>query len=381
VTQYDFKEALMRGNRKLVTVALLLIVLTALAGAAYLYLDMTRSAAMTEPSNQDVAPEPEPVMTTDIVVAIQTIPSGYRITLGENAIALQPWPNESLPPAGTYYTALADLDGQFARSEIPRGMYVVTDMIGRAGGMMAVSGSAAALFEPEDRVAYAIPFDTQGAIGWAVKPGDRVDVLAALRTEPIYTDFLERGVKQFSYLLSGEEGEVAQSSLFGSFELLPNGQWAAIFPVDAQPAIKPALLVQMTVQDAIVWHVGTWQDSSTVNAGGVSGTNDAETQETQQAAVLPPVPVQRREVELVTLLVTRQDALILKYLHDMGADLDLALRPKGMTGGIIPTQPVWFRYILDKYDLPDTMPDDPVGPVQMRTPLEVLPEPTPALEE
>ena len=363
----------MRGNRKLVTVALLLIVLTVLAGAAYLYLQGTMGPATTpEPWDEDAAPQEQPVMTTDIVVAIQTIPSGHRITLEENAVALQPWPNESLPPGGTYYTDLADLDGQFARSEIPRGMYVLTDMIGRAGGMMAVSGSAAALFEPDDRVAYAIPFDTQGAIGWAVRPGDRVDVLAALKTEPLYNDFLESGVKQFTYLLSGAEGEAAQTGQFGTFEQLPNGQWAAIFPVDKQPAIKPALLVQMTVQDAIVWHVGTWDDTSPINSASPSDMG-GEGMESQQ-----PVPVntvQNRDVELVTLLVTRQDALILKYLHEMGADLDLALRPKGMTGGIIPTQPVWFRYILDRYDLPDTMPDDPVGPVEIRLPLEILPEP------
>ncbi len=367
----------MRGNRRLVTVALLLIVLTALAGAAYVYLTMMVPVTATEPADDQMVPEAEPVMTTDVVVAIQTIPSGHQIKLGENAVALQPWPNESLPPEGTYYTDLAELDGQFTRTEIPRGMYVLADMIGRAGGMMNVSGSAAALFEPEDRVAYALPFDTQGAIGWAVKPGDRVDVLAALKTEPIYNDFLEKGVKQFSYLLSGEEGEVAQSSPFGSFELLPNGQWAAIFPVEAQPAIKPALMVQMTVQDAIVWHVGNWNDTSPVSAAPASGTGIEEL----QAAPTPIVGETHRDVELVTLLVTRQDALILKYLHEMGADLDLALRPKGMTGGIIPTQPVWFRYILDKYDLPDTMPDDRVGPVQIRTPLEVLPEPLPDLEQ
>jgi Flp pilus assembly protein CpaB len=367
----------MRGNRRLVTIALLLIVLTALAGAAYVYLNMMGPGEATEPLGEDMTPAAEPVLTTDVVVAIQTIPSGHQITLEENAVALQPWPNESLPPEGTYYTDLAELDGQFARTEIPRGMYVLTDMIGRAGGMIAVSGSAAALFEPDDRVAYAIPFDTQGAIGWAVKPGDRVDVLAALRTEPVYSDFLENGVKQFSYLLTGAENEVAQSSPFGSFELLPNGQWAAIYPVDSQPAIKPSLLVQMTVQDAIVWHVGIWEDATPSSAAPVV----TEGGEGMAAAPTPIATEGRREVELVTLLVTRQDALILKYLHEMGADLDLALRPKGMTGGIIPTQPIWFRYILDKYDLPDTMPDDPVGPVQIRTPLEVLPAPTPAPEQ
>lgn len=367
----------MRGNRRLVVIALVLIALAALAGGAYLYLTMIRPGATPAPGEEEVPlEEPEPVLTTDIVVAIQTIPSGHQITLEENAVALQPWPNESLPPEGTYYTDVAELDGKFARVEIPRGMYILQDMIGRPGGMIAVSGSSAALFEPEDRVAYAIPFDTQGAIGWAVEPGDRVDVLAALKIEPIYTDFLEDGVKQFTYLLSGEEEEVLQSSPFGSFELLPNGQWAAIYPVDTQPAVKPALVVQMTVQDAIVWHVGDWQETAVTAAPAASDTEGAGS----EAAPTPVVANAYQQVELVTLLVTRQDALILKYLHEMGSDLDLALRPKGMTGGVVVTQPIWFRYILDKYELPDVMPDDPVGPVEIRPPLEVLPTPTPLPE-
>jgi Flp pilus assembly protein CpaB len=367
----------MRGNRRLVVIALVLIVLTVLAGGAYLYLNMMRPQATPMPEEGEATPEPEPVLTTDIVVAIQTIPSGHQITLEENAVALQPWPNESLPPVGTYFTDVSELEGKFARVEVPRGMYIVQDMIGRPGGMIAVSGSAAALFEPDDRVAYAIPFDTQGAIGWAIEPGDRVDVLTALKIEPIYTDFFADGVKQFTYLLSGAEDEVSQSSPFGSFELLPNGQWAAIYPVDAQPAIKPAIVVQMTVQDAIVWHVGNWEKTAAVAPAPVP-QSDLEGATTESS--VPEVEPVRQEIELVTLLVTRQDALILKYLHEMGADLDLALRPKNMTGGVVVTQPIWFRYILDKYELPAMMPDDPLGPVPIRSPLEVLPEPTPLPE-
>ena len=94
-----------------------------------------------------------------------------------------------------------------------------------------------------------------------------------------------------------------------------------------------------------------------------------------------PVPEEAREVELVTLLVTREDALVLKYLFEMGADLDLALRPAGVTGTLLQTQPIWFRYILDKYQLPDSMPDDAVAPVQVHPPLEALPEPVEVPQE
>ena len=84
-------------------------------------------------------------------------------------------------------------------------------------------------------------------------------------------------------------------------------------------------------------------------------------------------------IEPVTLLVTREDVLVLKYLLEMGADLDLVLRPAGYTDTVIQTQPVWLRYIIDRYQLPDTMPDLPVAPKEVREPLELptLAPPTP----
>jgi Flp pilus assembly protein CpaB len=371
----------MRGNRGLVVFALVLIVLAGLTGAAYLYL-RGRNAQEQAP---EVAPEVAPVETVDIVVAIQNVARGMQISVEDNAIALQAWPTENLPYE--YYTSIEEVDGKFARMEIPRGMPVLPDMVGRPGGMLSVSGSAAALFEPEDRVAYAIPFDVQGAVGWAVEPGDRVDVLAALNMVPVYTEFYADGVKQFTYLQSGGEDAAAQTSPFGRFELLPNGQWAAIYPLEAEVAVDPALMVQMTVQDAVVWHVGTWE--ADVEAA-VMPSDEAAAAETDggplgglggPAAAPTPVPLQEeRTVELVTLLVTREDALILKYLYEMGADLDLALRPAGVTGTVLQTQPIWFRWIVEKYQLPGEMPDYPVGPSPIHPPLEVLPEPTPTPE-
>ncbi len=373
----------MRGNRSLVIIALVLIVLAIVAGGAYIYLQMLRPDG--QPDLEAAAtPVPEPVDMIEIVVAIQNIPRGMQISAEDNAIALQEWPRENLPYE--YYTDIEEVDGRFARMEIPRGWPVTPDVVGRPGGMLSVSGSAAALFEPEDRVAYAVPFDVQGAVGWAIEPGDRVDVLAALKIKPVYTDFLEAGVKQFTYLLSGEEGEVAQTSPFGEFELLPNGRWAAIYPLDTQTSAEPALLVQMTVQDAVVWHVGKWTEeeaATPTDEPAAAGEGGALTEAPAPAAAPTPTVLEedKQEIELVTLLVTREDALVLKYLHEMGADLDLALRPANFTGTVLQTQPIWFRYILDKYQLPDTMPDDPVGPVSIRPPLEALPEPTPMPEE
>jgi len=268
--------------------------------------------------------------------------------------------------------------------DIPLGMPVMPSMIGQPGGMLSVGGSAAALFSPNERVAYAIPMDTQGAVAWALKPGDHVDVMAALDMVAVSSESVTEGIKQFTYL--DEPDLPTQTSVFGRFEQLPNGRWAAIYPVDAATTLLPTMFVQMTVQDAIVWHVGIWQDepaagaavtSSTAPAGETTGLlGNAPLEVATPAPVLPSY----RDIEPVTLLVTREDALVLKYLIEMGADLDLVLRPVGFTETVLQTQPVWFRYILDKYQLPADIPDEPVAPAAIRAPLELLPLVTPTEE-
>lgn len=366
----------MRGNRSLVVIALILIVLVVVAGGAYYYFTQIAAPADEPPVDATVEVE-EVVETTEIVVSIQSIPRGKQISQEDNAIEMQEWPNENLPTE--YYTDMAEVEGKYALLNIPRGMPILPDMIGRPGGMLSVSGSAAALFGPDDRVAYAIPMDTQGAVAWALEPGDRVDVLASIAMESSEAEFSQEGIKQFTYLETPELP--SQTSLFGKFEQLPNGRWAAIYPVETPGSNIPTHFVQLTVQDAQVWHIGTWQEDQPQAATAAEPEGEGALGEAGEAAPTPMPELQEvRDVEPVTLLVTREDALILKYLHEMGADLDLVLRPAGREGTVIQTQPVWFRYILDKYQLPNTMPEEPVAPSSVREPLELLPVQTPEPE-
>jgi len=377
----------MRGNRTLLIVAVLLIILVVVAGGVYLYLQSQNGPE--EVALFEETPTPEPIVYTDIVIAMQNINRGLEIRVEDNAIALQRWPQDALPPE--YYTAVEEIDGKFARMDIPRGMPILPNMLGAPGGMLAASGSAAALFEPADRVAYAIPMDTQGAVAWALKPGDRVDVIAALSITSLDPQLAAETTKRFTTLVDDPDMPT-QSGYYGHFELLPNGRYAGVTGIITNAFTS--LIVQLTVQDAIVWHVGLWQDvepsavatpapaapvaPETSDGGLLGGGGAAPAPVAAPVAASVPALVEYRDVEPVTLLVTREDALVLKYLLEMGADLDLVLRSAGFTGTVIQTQPVWFRYILDKYQLPDTMPTDVVAPAPVRRPLEVPPMVTPA---
>ncbi|MEA3395833.1 MAG: SAF domain-containing protein [Chloroflexota bacterium] len=373
----------MRGNKTLVFIALFLILVV--VGGYFWWQSRSPVEEVVE-----ITPTEEPSRTVDIVVAAQSIARGKLILAEDNAVIMQSWPEDLLPLV--YFDSLELVDGKFARMEIPRGVPVVPDMLGQPGGMLAVSGSSAALFET-GRVGYAIPMDTQGAVGWAPLPGDHVDVLAAIKLIPVDTEFQSPLPNMFQSLprpeeVQSETGVEAISGIYGRFENLPNGQAAVIYPFDA--AALPNLVVQMTVQDAIVWHIGAWQEEE--GEAQVPGTTTEATEEASggvlgegsgaQETPTPPPPaiIEPIRIDLITLLVTRQDAVVLKYLLEMGADLDLVLRPAGDTAPAI-TEPVWLRYVLDKYQIPDTMPDLPIAPTPVREMLELTPLATPAPEE
>ncbi|MDX9954342.1 MAG: SAF domain-containing protein [Anaerolineae bacterium] len=353
----------MRSNRGLLLIILLLI-LVGIGGFFWLRL---RGAQNTPES--EMTPTEPPQELVEIVVAAQDIPRGQRIIVEDLAVVLQPWPKEALPLE--YFNTTQDVDQKFARMDIARGMPLAPSMLGQPGGMLSVGGSAAALFE-SGYVAYTIPMDAQGAVAWAPMPGDRVDVIAAIQLVTVDPEFQSGLPNRFISLPAGE-GEQVLSGDYGRFEALPNGQDAFIY--QSGPGF-PNLAVLMTVQNAIVWRVGTWNEpetqvaaepeTRTEQAGGLLGSTAAQPQATPVAA-----PVLRGDVEPITLLVYPQDSLVLKYLMEMGADLDLVLRSAADTDLVI-TEPVWLRYIMDKYQLPDQPSDLPVAVTPIRPPL-VLP--------
>ncbi len=368
----------MRGNRR-VLVILGVLLLVVIVGGYFVWSNLNQGGEIPEETGE-IPPEERP--RTQIVVAAQNIPRGQQLRVEDGAVRMQPWPDDALP--AEYFDALDQVDGTFARMEIPNGMPILPRMLGDPTTALEVYGSAAALFGDTGKRAYVIPMDTQGSVAWAIRPGDRVDVLAALKLMPADEEFQTPLPNLFMSLPSGAEGETALSGTYGRFETLPNGQPGLIFP-SAQA--HPYLVVQLTVQDAVVWQVGIWPDTETdaMQPTGVSaqpqqeGGGLATGAQPPAQATPPPAPVQRSEVEPITLLVTPQDALVLKYLVEMGADLDLALRAANDTAPVI-TEPVWLSYILDRYQIPDMAPGLPVIPTPVSR-LQLTPLAPEAVEE
>ncbi len=364
----------MRGRKTLI---IILVVLINLAFVGYLLLNnMRKSAQETEPIVPETA---TPLPYVGIVVSAQDpIPRGWRFTSGDGAASVKQWPIDELPSAG-YFSSLEQLDNMYAVEDIPIGRPILQSML---------SEKPIAAF-PEGRVGYGVPMDVQGGLGWHIQEGDHVDVLAAIKLVNTDPEFQSRMPNLFQTIPepagAGEASVMSLSGVYGRFETLPNGTAAMILP-NGDPFAQ--VVVQMTVQDAIVWRVGAQHTVDTGETAVVPEATVAATpapsggiipqpQSQQPAVASSAVPLTRGDVELVTLLVTPQDALILKYFYEIGADLDLVLRAPNDTNYWI-TGAVGSRYILDRYQIPQTPSDLPVAPTDLRIPLELTPFATPS---
>jgi len=299
----------MRRGRIFIIIGIILVV-----GAVAVWLIFLRGGPPPSTPVPDVEGTPQaelPSSMTEVVVAVQNIPRGMRITEDINAVALQSWPEDTVPEGAV--TDLEAVYGRIARVDIVRWMPILEDMLTEETGDLGAVGSDPALHIPPGKVAYALPVARYSSVAWALRPGDHVDVI----------------------LQGGPEGRL---------EVLPNS-W--LVNMSASEGQRPRLVTQLTIQDAVVLHVGEWPvEEAQPPAGGEQPEEEGQ-----------PAPPPRAEVEPLTLIVTRQDAMVLDHALAAGARINLLLRPAGDTG-LTTTDSVTLQYIMDRFsiELPPKLP-------------------------
>jgi pilus assembly protein CpaB len=326
----------------------LVVVLVALLAAVFFWLRQPPSAPGPETGEEEGTPTGPPEGMVEIVVAAQDIPRGNRIT--NDSVQTAAWPEESLPEG-----ALDNLDsalGRFARVEIVRGVPVIENMLTEEIVDLGAVGSDAAVQIPEGKVAIALPVGRYAAVAWALQPGDHVDVILSFQLEDLDEEFQTTLPNSFT-CVQPLEGEGCQSGRLGRLEVLPNGWVVNLYP-DGEP--RSRLLTQMSVQDATVLRVGEWpvEEGAPAQAQPEEGEEVVVEEEGQQPA---PV-IERASIEPLTLIVAHQDAMVLKYAQEVGADIDLVLRSAKDSGQAVDTDTVTLQYIFDRFnmELPPKLP-------------------------
>jgi pilus assembly protein CpaB len=333
----------MRGGRMLVIIGLIVLV-GAVAVGVLLWVrgrEPEPGPPSVEPGEAEIYVPPEG--TQEIVVAAQDIPRGTSIT--SDTVKLEAWPEGSIPEEAL--TNVEGALGRIARVDIVLEMPITEGMLTDEPGDLAAMGSDAALQIPPGKVAYALAVSGNSSVAWAIRPGDHVDAVISLLVAELDEEF-QTILPNTASCVQPPEGEECQSGVMGRLEVLPNGWVVNLTPGETQ---RPRMVTQLTVQDAIVLRVGDWPVEEEAVAEGVEQLEQPEGVEGE------PTPPARAPVELVTLVVTPQDAMVLKYVEELGASVDLVLRSAGDTDPVT-TDSITLQYILERFniELPPKLP-------------------------
>ncbi len=331
----------MRRSRTFILLAIVLLLL-----AAALFILLNRPA----PPPQTVQPTAQAVPTTKIVVAFQNIPRGGQIITG--AVGLFDWPTTQVPPSAYKEADISRVVGKFAKIDIPQGLPIVPAWLATSPAEAAAAGgSIAALAIQPGKVGVAfpfrstypekenLPFDRRDkevsprllSVAYAVQPGDRVDVMACFWVYEIDKDFQSRLPNKIGYIDPQNPSKPVEG-LAGRPVVAPGGVPGVEAPAEPQ---LPRMVCQWTVQNARVLGLGDWGvpvvAPTPAPGGGPTPT---------PAPALP---------NGATLEVDPQDALVLKYARETGAQIDLVLRAAGDKESRFSTEAVTLQYIFERF--------------------------------
>jgi len=347
----------MRGGRILIIIGII-VLLGAIVVGVVLWMGARTASEMAETMVEELEAGIEgeegvpyaPLLEgmQEIVVAAQNVPRGSRIT--SDAVQMAIWPEESVPDG-----ALTDVEqalDRITRVDVVLDMPVTARMLTDEPGDLAAAGSDVALRIPTGKVAYALPVARYSSVAWALQPGDHVDVLISLLVVEMDEEF-QAALPNNASCVQPPEGEDCRGGVMGRLEVLANGWVVNLTPGEQQ---RPRLVTQLTVQDATVLRVGDWPMEEEAEPGG-EGEGEGEGEEEPQEGEEPIERPSRASVEPLTLIVTPQDAMVLKYAEELGANIDLVLRSAGDTDPVT-TDSVTLQYIFDRFnvEIPPKLP-------------------------
>jgi pilus assembly protein CpaB len=330
---------------------LLALILIGIALAAFLFL---RGIGPTTTGGE---PEATPmVRDANIVIAAQDIPRGAKIPA--DAVLVSKIPSDMV--VETMARDIGEVVGRRARMDIARGIPITTNMVTDQAGDVLGTGSDASLAIPPGFTAIAVPMSRLSGVAYALRDGDSVDVLVSILIVDIDAEF-QSILPNLSSVLAGPDGVLTsfvvdsfdpQSGNVQATEPRPVGRvetdvsTGELLYLRASEEQRPRLVTQRLIENATVLHVGTFAFEDEVLTTELVPT-EGEGQGEEGAQVTRV----RRPPDVITLIVSPQDALALNYAMKSGAvDITLTLRgPDDATQ--FETSSVSLQYLLDNYGI------------------------------
>ena len=344
----------MRRGRVFIYLALILIL-----GLVAVYIVWDQF--LNQPPQDAATAEPTPAIEmVSILVVSQKIPRGTIIQ--EDMVSVQPIQRDLLLPG--MMTDIIDVQGKLAKFDLESGIPLTNGMIVDSAEQLSAIGSIAALSIPRGLVAVSIPINRLSSVSYAPRPGDHVNIIVSIQLVDLDTDFQTILPNNAGVVIApGVEGELGTNYLTVRIDRLGAGPEdigkLGVVPGLDQPQYsvpsekqRPRLVSQNLLQDAIVLGVGNFplEDEEPEETVPVVDEQTGEGQQPVEGEqpVETPAPV---PPDVITLIVSPQDAITLNYLIFSGAQMTLALRPSE-DDTRVQTDAVTLQYLLDTYSIP-----------------------------
>lgn len=349
----------MRGRRLIaILIGVLGIVLFAIVGIV-LFL---QSQAEPEPvpvvgpdgvSTVDPNVTPSPTVDpqarmVEVVVSLQTVQRGFQMTENELTTDMR----LASEVGSNVITRIEDAIGLYARLDIYQGETLTTDSLVRDPTLIGQEEFGPASLVPPGWEAIGVPMDRLSSVGYALAPGDSVDVMLSFSLSAIDEEFQTLLANSISFFIQStpeEGGEPTIPNLliidpYGRFEELPTGDAAAIIPSEDSQRPVP---ISVILQNARVIQVGTYSAQGPAQAPTPTVDPNVPTPTPDPNAVPTPTP---ELPNVVLIALPPQQLLFLKYGIETSADIDFAIRAAN-DGQLYTVQNVDLAYLLTQFDI------------------------------
>jgi Flp pilus assembly protein CpaB len=371
----------MRRGRIFFYLAFILILALVAVGVVYI--------RFIQPSTTPVAqvPTPTPIEMVNVVVVTQQVPRGQ--VLDENVLATIQIPRSAFVEG--YFTDLTEVVGKRARVSLVPNMLLTIGMVVDTSEQLSETGSTAALQIPRGMVAVSVPINRLSSVSYALRPGDHVNLIVSLLFVDLDADFQTILPNKNAVVIAPQPGDLqtgqgqtlsassqAAVGVQGRAEIDPLlEQTFYLVPSEGQ---RPRLVAQTLLQDAIVLGVGEFPLKEEETAPQVQATPQPEEPAPQQQEAAPqPTPTPLPKPEVITLIVTPQDAVTLNYLLNGPARISLALRPAD-DDTRVQTEAATLDFLLKQYNIPVPV-KLPYGAESFEGSPQPAPQPTPQPEQ
>lgn len=336
-----------RGGLAFILIGLLLmIIIGGTAGYLLWYKPMMDRAAAVVTL---VAAQPA-VETVDIVISAQAITRGTVIT--EAVLTTIAYPKTELA-AGTFFTKIEDVVGKSARYDLDARIPLTSSLITESAGV----GWSPSFDIPEGKTALSMPIDRLTSVSFAPQPGDHIMIVGCLLISDWDSEFQTRLPNTLASAIASGSQEVVNNLTMsivggtgtgipvGRGELDPRfNQAIYVLPSESQ---RSRIVCQNVIQDAIVLKLGEYDPNPVVPTPAPADPAAAAQPGTEAQATPAPVIIP----DLITVIVSPQEAVLMNYMLLSGVKLNLALRnPKDPQ--IITTDAVTLQYLMDAKTIP-----------------------------